>query len=95
MGFIKFVLVLLLCVPIVFLIWCTLSNLVESLRRQHGEAQRSRMKKEMFQETYPSKSNKDYSFKRSDIKINMDKFAGAAERLKKFNFKKRSGRSGK
>lgn len=92
MGFIKFVLVLLLCVPIAFLLWCTLSNLVESLRKQHGEAERSRRNKEMFQETYPSKARKDYSFKRSDININTERFTDAADRIRKFKLRKRSGK---
>lgn len=96
MGFIKFVLVLLLCVPIAFLLWCTLSNLVESLKKQHGEAERARRNKEIFQKDYPSKARKDYSFKRSDINIDTDRFADAIERFKKLKpGKKSKKRSGK
>ncbi|MBE6020126.1 MAG: hypothetical protein E7228_00080 [Clostridiales bacterium] len=60
MGVLAFLLVLLLCIPIAFLIWKLLNNLLENIKNQQDASEEVRMRKAAYQGSRKYSSRYDH-----------------------------------
>lgn len=63
MTWIKILLVLLLCVPVAFVIWCFVRNISNMLKRQEKAAEERRKNKEMFRDRKARNNHRTYERK--------------------------------
>ena len=64
MGVLAFLLVLLLCIPIAFLVWKLLNNLLDNMKNQQDASEEVRMRKAAYQGS--RKYNSKYDHNRYD-----------------------------
>ena len=63
MTLIKILLVLLLCVPIAFVMWCFVRNISDMLKQQEKAAEERRKHKEMFRDRKARNNHRNYERK--------------------------------
>ena len=61
MGVLAFLLVLLLCIPIAFLVWKLLNNLLDNMKNQQDASEKVRMRKAAYQGSRKYNSKYDHS----------------------------------